>query len=214
MQTKNPFFRSICLLCGGRLVGISHLKSVIEGLLFASGDQGVTVKQLAHILNIDKTTVKHILDKLKFDYENNDRGITIIESHDIFYLATKPEHHHYIKQMIDTPHATKLSQAALETLAIIAYLQPITRTEIEEIRGIKSDRPVQTLLSRSLIEERGRKETVGKPILFGTSKDFLTYFGLTSLEELPPLSENIEETDVREEADLFFANFQKLNNNN
>src|SRR5699024_249477 len=116
--------------------------------------------------------VKHILDKLKFDYENNERGITIIESHDIFYLATKPEHHHYIKQMIDTPHATKLSQAALDTLDIIAYLQPITLTEIEDIRGIKSVRPVQTLLSRSLIEERGRKETVGKSILFGRSKVF------------------------------------------
>src|SRR5699024_9042189 len=177
-------------------------------------DQGVTVKQLAHILNIDKTTVKHSLDKLKFDYENNDRGITIIESHDIFYLATKPEHHHYIKQMIDTPHATKLSQAALETLAIIAYLQPITRTEIEEIRGIKSDRPVQTLLSRSLIEERGRKETVGTPILFGTRIDLLTYICFTSLEELRPPSENIEGAGVRKEADLLFANFQKLNNNN
>src|SRR5699024_166367 len=181
LQTKNPFFRSICLLCGGRLVGISHLISVIEGLLFASGDQGVTVKQLAHILNIDKTTVKHILHKLKFDYENNDRGITIIESHDIFYLATKPEHHHYIKQMIDTPHATKLSQAALETLAIIAYLHPITRTDIEYIRVIKRVRNVKKLLSRSLIVDRGRKDTVGKPILFVSSKDFLMYFGLSSL---------------------------------
>jgi len=193
-------------------VEIGNLKSIVEGLLFASGDQGVTIKQLMRILSVNQTAAEHILDELKYDYEHTDRGITIIESHQVFYLATKPEHTHYIKQMIDSPHSTKLSQAALETLAIIAYLQPITRTEIEEIRGIKSDRPVQTLLARSLIEEMGRKEAVGKPILFGTSKDFLTYFGLTSLEELPALPENIEATDVQREADLFFENLQNPNN--
>ncbi|WP_337020231.1 SMC-Scp complex subunit ScpB, partial [Oceanobacillus massiliensis] len=102
---------------------------------------------------------------------------------------------------------SSMSQAALETPAIIAYQQPITRTEIEDIRGVKSDRPVQTLLARSLIEETGRKDSVGRPILFGTSKDFLTYFGLTSLEELPPLPESDDSDDDSNEADLFFERF-------
>ena len=106
--------------------------------------------------------------------------------------------------MLETPSQTKLSQAALETLAIIAYNQPITRVEIEDIRGVNSDRAVQTLIARSLIEEKGRKNTVGKPVLFGTSIDFLTFFGLSSLEELPELPENINEVAIEQEADLFF----------
>src|SRR5690625_5415644 len=113
-----------------------------------------------------------------------------MNSKDIYHLTTKPEHSPYYKKFLATPQASRLSQAALETLAIIAYEQPITRIEIEEIRGIKSDHSVQTLLARYLIEEVGRRDTVGRPILFGTSKEFLIYFGLTSLDELPPLPED------------------------
>lgn len=165
---------------------INDLKAVAEGLLFASGDEGITVKQLSRILDITDKTVEHLLDELKYDYENTDRGIMLMQSHQVFHLTTKPEHSVYFKKLLETPQTTRMSQAALETLAIIAYQQPITRTEIEEVRGVKSDRPVQTLIARSLIEEVGRREGVGRPILFATSKDFLTYFGLTSLEELPP----------------------------
>src|SRR5699024_9381495 len=93
----------------------------------------------------------------------------------------------YLVKLLETPQSSKLSQAALETLAIIAYKQPITRIEIEEIRGVNSERAVRTLMARSLIKEVGRKEAIGRPILFGTTVDFLTYFGLVSLEELPPL---------------------------
>ena len=101
-----------------------------------------------------------------------------------------------------------MSQAALETLAIIAYKQPITRVEIEEIRGVRSDRAVQTLLNRSLIEEVGRKDAVGRPILYATNKVFLTYFGLTSLEELPPLPEDIDKDVIEQEASLFFQQIE------
>lgn len=97
-----------------------------------------------------------------------------------------------------------MSQAVLETLAIIAYNQPITRVEIEEIRGVNSDYAVQTLLARSLIESVGRKEGIGRPKLFGTTKEFLTYFGLSSIEELPPLPEEIDKSAIEQEADLFF----------
>ena len=98
----------------------------------------------------------------------------------------------------------KLSQASLETLAIIAYNQPLTRLEIEEVRGVKSDRPVQTLLSRGLIEEAGKKDTIGRPHLYKTTLEFLTYFGLKSIEELPPLTDQLDDLDFNDELDLFF----------
>ncbi|MBY7143456.1 SMC-Scp complex subunit ScpB [Virgibacillus sp. NKC19-3] len=186
----------------------TKLKAIVEGLLFVSGDEGITVKQLAKILEITQASVEDILDELKYDYEHTERGIMIMQSNHIFYLTTIPEHSSYHKKLLETPQTTKMSQAALETLAIIAYRQPITRTEIEEIRGIKSDRPVQTLLSRLLIEEVGRRDSIGKPVLFGTSKEFLTYFGLTSLDELPSLPENADTEDIEQEADLFFERFE------
>lgn len=185
-------------------VEISEMKGVLEGLLFASGDEGVTVKQLAKVLEITPTSVEHLLEELKYDYERMERGIMIIQSHDFYHLATKPEHSPFFKKLLETPQANRLSQAALETLAIIAYEQPITRVEIEEIRGVNSDRPIQTLLAKSLIEEVGRRDGVGRPILFGTGKGFLTYFGLTSLDELPPLPENMNTEALEKEADLFF----------
>ncbi|MFD1608549.1 SMC-Scp complex subunit ScpB [Oceanobacillus luteolus] len=186
---------------------IGHYKAVIEGLLFASGDEGITIKQLCKVLDISEATATHIIEELKYDYENTNRGLLIMEANDALHLTTKPEHSEYFKKLLETPQTNKMSQAALETLAIIAYRQPITRAEIEEIRGVKSDGPVQTLINRSLIEEMGRKETVGRPILFRTTKDFLTYFGLTSLEELPPLPESDEEDMNSQEVDLFFEKF-------
>lgn len=181
-------------------------KAIVEGLLFASGDTGITVHQLARILEVSQATIAQLLEELKLDYEQTDRGVMIMQSHDLFHLTTKPQHSLYFQKLFENPKMTKMSQAALETLAIIAYQQPITRTEIEEIRGIKSDRPVQTLLARSLIEEVGRKESIGRPVLFSTSKEFLTFFGLASIEELPPLPENPEDSSVEQEADLFFKN--------
>ena len=186
---------------------IGHLKAVVEGLLFASGDEGITMKQLSKILDITESAAAHLIEELKYDYEHTDRGLMIMESHDVIHLTTKPEHSQYFKKLLETPQSTRLSQAALETLAIIAYRQPITRTEIEEIRGVKSDGPVQTLINRYLIEDMGRKDTVGRPILFRTTKDFLTFFGLTSLEELPLLPDTETDEDSSQEVDLFFERF-------
>ncbi|SHG65483.1 MULTISPECIES: SMC-Scp complex subunit ScpB [Virgibacillus] len=187
---------------------INKLKAIVEGLLFASGNEGITIKQLSDVLEVTEATIELVLDELKQEYESTDRGIRMMQAHEVFHLTTKPEHSHYYKKLLETPQTTRMSQAALETLAIIAYNQPITRTEIEEIRGVKSDRPVQTLLSRLLIEEVGRKDTVGKPILFATTKEFLTYFGLTSLQDLPPLPDANDE-EVETEADLFFERFNE-----
>jgi segregation and condensation protein B len=193
-------------------VEFGHLKAVTEGLLFASGDEGVTVKQLSKVLDITEALAAHLIEELKYDYEHVSRGLLILEANGVLYLTTKPEHSAYFKKLIETPQSSKMSQAALETLAIIAYRQPITRAEIEEIRGVKSDGPVQTLMNRSLIEEMGRKDTVGRPVLFRTSREFLTFFGLSSLEELPPLSQENDEDSVSQEIDLFFDRFSDREN--
>lgn len=192
---------------------INELKAIVEGVLFASGDDGVTKKQLAYVLDVSDTTITHLLDELTYDYENTNRGFILMQSHGRYYLTTKPEHSHYFKKLLETPRSNKLTQAALETLAIIAYKQPVTRTEIEEVRGVKSDHSVQTLLARSLIEELGRKDSIGRPALFGTSKDFLTYLGLTSLDELPPLRENLDEDELEQEEEMLFQQLQLDGNN-
>ena len=186
-------------------------KGIIEGLLFASGDEGISAKQIAKILDISPETVNHLIDELKFDYEHVNRGITIMQSKEIFHLTTKPEHNEYYKKMVHNPRSTRMSQATLETLAIIAYQQPITRTEIEEIRGVNSNYAVQTLLARSLIERAGRKEGIGRPILFRTTKEFLTYFGLRSLDDLPSLPEEIDAENIAQESDLFFNRYNQTN---
>lgn len=185
-----------------------HLKGVTEGLLFASGDEGITMKQLGKVLDITEAEATHVIEELKYDYDYSHRGLMVLEAHGVLYLTTKPDHSLYFKKLVETPQEKKMSQAALETLAIIAYRQPITRAEIEDIRGVKSDGPVQTLMNRYLIEENGRKDTIGRPILFRTTKEFLTYFGLTSLEELPPLPDTEDEGN-NQEVDLFFERFNE-----
>lgn len=187
-----------------------NLKAVVEGILFVSGDTGITLKQLSNVLDITEKNIEELLKELTADYEDESRGMLIIQADKVYYLTTKPEHSSYLKKVLEIPQTTKLSQAALESLAIIAYKQPITRVEIEEVRGVNSDRPVQTLLARSLIEEVGRRDTIGRPILFGTGKDFLTYFGLTSLDELPPFPETVDKEGAEEEADLFFNQLNQV----
>jgi segregation and condensation protein B len=186
---------------------IQNWKAIIEGLLFAAGDEGLTNKQLSAVLEIHMETVDDILNEMKVDYEKEGRGIRIIEIAGTFQLATKKEHAPYFKKLTEAPSSSTLSQAALETLAIVAYKQPITRAEIEEIRGVKTERPLQTLGSKMLVKEVGRVEGTGRAILYGTTKEFLDYFGLKSIEELPPLPENTSEEYVQEEADLFFEKF-------
>lgn len=185
------------------------LKGIIEGLLFASGDEGLTITQLSNIIEVDKTTIMLIIEELIFDYEHEQRGMMILKSNEVYHLTTKPEHNEYYKRYIQNPRSSRMTQASLETLAIIAYQQPITKTEIEEIRGVNSDYAVQTLIARSLVENVGRKDTVGRPILYATTKEFLTYFGLTSLEELPPLPQDINQENVVEEANLFFDELEQ-----
>lgn len=184
-------------------------KGILEALLFASGDEGLSVKQIASVLEITEYQATDIIESLKEDYLSDLRGIQIIEIAGVFQLATKKEHSDYLKKLVETSGSQGLTQAALETLAIIAYKQPITRAEIDEIRGVKTDRPIHTLVTKVLIKEVGRAEGSGRAYLYGTTKEFLDYFGLNSIKELPPLADNTEENFENGEADLFFENFQK-----
>ncbi|MFD0694887.1 SMC-Scp complex subunit ScpB [Paenibacillus sp. GCM10027628] len=180
------------------------MKSIIEGLLFASGDEGLDAKQLAEVLELDVHLVHDLVREMKTDFKRKGRGIQIVEVAGAYQLTTLAEHAPYFERLAYSPSRSSLSQAALETLSIIAYKQPITRVEIEEIRGVKCDRALQTLTAKDLIEEVGRAEAVGRPILYGTSKQFLEYFGLSSIQELPD-STSIQGTfDLEEETRMLF----------
>lgn len=187
----------------------NEIKAVIEGLLFVSGDEGIDRKQIAQVLEIDVKELDPFIDELKKSYGASDRGMSIVEYAGSLQFVTKPEHAVFYERLVETPGHSTLSQAALETLAIIAYKQPITRSEIEEVRGVKTEKPLQTLSAKGLVKEVGRAEGTGRAILYGTTKAFLEHFGLQSLKELPPLPENIQEESVEQEADLFFSKFQE-----
>lgn len=186
-------------------------KGILESLLFAAGDEGLSLKQITSVMEVPEFKANEIIQELKEEYEQDEnRGLTIIEVAGTYQLATKKEHAVYLKRLVESPNHATLSQAALETLTIIAYRQPITRIEIEEIRGVKTERPLHTLVAKGLIQEVGRAEGPGRAILYGTTKEFLDYFGLKDLNELPKLPET-DESDIAEEADLFFDRLTESN---
>lgn len=184
------------------------LKPIIEGLLLVAGDEGLNAHQLAEIMEQDVGTVKKAVAELQEEYRESGRGMQIVETAGAFHLATLPEHAVYFERMAASPSRSGLSQAALETLAIIVYKQPITRIEIEEIRGVKSDRAIQTLVAKELIKEVGRAEAIGRPILYGTTKQFLDYFGLNSLSDLPDPTAFENEFNLEEETRLLFERLE------
>jgi len=163
-------------------------KAIIEALLFVSVEP-LTVKQISEIVNLNQEDVLLLLNELKDDLQKPEHGICLIEVADGFKLVTKERYTEYIEQIVK-PQTTSLSHAALETLAIIAYKQPVTRAEIEQIRGVKVDGVLNNLMERSLIKEIGRKEGPGRPIVYGTTTEFLTYFGLKNLSDLPRLEDD------------------------
>lgn len=165
-----------------------ELMGLIESLLFVSGD-AVPIEKIAAFLDMDIRDAKKLLEELIdiFDFER--RGIQIIKINDSYQLATRSEYGEYIEDFFGSDEKQTLSQAVLETLSIIAYRQPITRMDIEMVRGVKCAYAVNVLIGRKLIKEVGRMDTPGKPILYGTTDIFLKSFGLSSLEDLPPLKE-------------------------
>ncbi|WP_425061120.1 Segregation and condensation protein B [Sporomusa carbonis] len=163
-----------------------HLQGPIEALLFASG-QPLPADKIASILNIHPGHVHTLIAEMIEAMSVDERGLTIVEVADGYQICTKPAYAEIINKLT-TVQDSKLSIAALETLAIVAFKQPVTKQEIESIRGVKSDRVITTLLDRMLIKEVGRKEAVGRPILYGTTNEFLQCFGLKSLDQLPAIA--------------------------
>jgi segregation and condensation protein B len=172
------------------------IKSAIEALLFVSGEP-LTIKDLSNSIEVSPKTISNILNEMILDYEEEKRGIKLISINGEYQLVTKAENSDYIQKLLKKNKRQSLSQASLESLAIIAYKQPITRVDIDEIRGVKSESAIHKLLEKDLIKEVGRLEVPGRPILFGTTEEFLRQFGLKELNELPSLdlySEKDEET--------------------
>ena len=165
---------------------IKEMEAIVEGLLFAAGDPVPLVK-IAEILELDKATAKRLLDNMSIKIQNSQRGILMREVDGSYQLCTRPEHFTYISRLTEPRQKQALSQAAFETLAIIAYNQPVTRARIESIRGVNSDSSVATLLERNLIKEAGRLDSPGRPLLYETTGEFLRSFGFRSVKDLPML---------------------------
>lgn len=179
--------------------------SIIESLLFVSGEP-MKLKQVAEILECSSPYAKKILKEMMFNYEDSHRGIKLVKMNDEYQLVTKAENSEYVLKILKSSHRQALSQASLETLAIIAYKQPITRVDIDEIRGVKSDSAVNRLLEKNLIKEAGRLDVPGRPVLFATTDEFLKHFNLQNIKELPSIERIIDEYldedhgEIKEEA--------------
>jgi segregation and condensation protein B len=168
---------------------LQHVKGIIESLLFVN-EKTVTLEQMKKVLEtVSAHDVKRAIAELQNEYEARKCGMLIVEIAGGYQMLSNPVYASYLKDFYKTKHKEKLSKPALESLAIIAYKQPVTRTEIELIRGVNSDGVVAHLLGKELIKVVGRKEVPGQPYLFGTTKQFLEYFGLKSLDDLPTLEE-------------------------
>ena len=185
-------------------------KAVLEGLLFVVGEDGLTLEQIEDVLEISEEDAKELLMELKKEYEDQNRGLRIDFLGNRFKLTTKFEHREYYQKLIENPETNVLSQSALETLAIIAYNEPITRVEIDKLRGVGSVQMVRKLVAKGFIKEVGRSDLPGRPILYETTSDFLDYFGLATIEDLPDMREFLEENDSVEEdneSDLYTSKY-------
>ncbi len=170
---------------------------ILEGLLFVVGDEGISLDNICSIMEITETEAKSLLKTLKSNYENDDRGITISYLGDAFKLTTKAEHKDYYKKLVLTPESNTLSNSSLETLAIIAYNGPITRAEIDEMRGVSTTYTIRKLLAKDLIKVSGKSDLPGRPNLYVVTNVFLDYFGLATLSDLPQIKK--DEQDEEEE---------------
>lgn len=165
-----------------------ELKSIIEALLFTWGDP-LETKDIASIIEKKEDEVEKLLEEMINEFDYNRRGIRIMKINNSFQLSTRPEHYEWIKKLSSPKFSKALSNAALETLSIIAYRQPVIKSDIEAIRGVRCDKAIETLIERGLVTELGRLERIGRPILYGTTDLFLKTFGLESIEQLPPLED-------------------------
>lgn len=181
--------------------------AMIEAILFVAGDDGLTLEELSKLTDKSLDSMAVLIEDLAIKYHNDaESGILLIETANKFQIVTKKEYADAIKRYAQSPFSQTLSRALLETLAIIAYRQPVTRIEIEDIRGVQVTSNLKKLKTRQLIEEVGRLDKPGKPLLYGTTAYFLDYFGINSIEELPKL---VDVDNDHEISDLFYKNFQQ-----
>ena len=179
------------------------MKAVLEGLLFVMGEDGLSLDQIEEVLDISSDEAKELVSELKEDYMDENRGIRIEFLGNRFKLTTKEEHKEYYKKLIENPITNKLSQAALETLAIIAYNEPVTRVKVDNLRGVTSSQLIRKLVAKGFVKESGRSDLPGRPILYETTNEFLDYFGLSSIDELPDMNKFIENNEEDTEVDLY-----------
>ena len=190
-------------------------KAVLEGLLFVVGEDGLTLDQIEEVSGLKEEEVKEVVNELKHSYESEDRGLRIDFLGNRLKLTTKFEHREYYQKLLENPETNTLSQAALETLAIIAYNEPITRMQIDKLRGVGSSQMIRKLVAKGLVKESGRSDLPGRPILYETTNDFLDYFGLSNIKELPDMEKYIEasEAEIEEEKDLYTSKYKEEKDN-
>ena len=173
---------------GHREIGAAELKAIAEAMIFVA-DEPLSAKIIAEVIDVSRDAVDKAIADLVAEYDARNGGLQLREIAAGWQIATRPEHHEQIRAYLKSRPSAKLSLASLETLAVIAYKQPVTVPEILEIRGVQSPSAIKTLLDKRLIVAKGRKETVGRPMMYGTSKDFLIQFGLKDLSELPSIED-------------------------
>lgn len=176
----------------------NELAHVIEAILFVAGEP-VDIREMQRALEVTEDETRQAIDALDSDYSFHRRGICLKRFGEHIQLSTRAEYAPYVERLLQPIQKQSLSQSALETLAVVAYRQPVTKLEIEAVRGVKCDYSVQSLVNKGLIVEVGRKEALGRPILYGTTDAFLSHFGLSSLDQLPPPPE--DKTAEAEEID-------------
>lgn len=188
MDNNMEIYKQLIINDNDSSFDIREVKSIIEALLFTAGE-ALDIEDISDVLQISKRSVRALINEMMEEFNTERRGVQIISFNDKYQLCTRPEHGEYIRMLLKPQNKQSLSKAAIETIAIIAYKQPITRQSIDMIRGVKCDRIVNNLVEKKLIKEIGRMETPGRPILYGTTDEFLRYFGLKNISELPKLDE-------------------------
>lgn len=185
--------------------------AILEGLLFVVGEDGLSIEQIEDILEVDVETAKELVKELKETYNDEIRGLRVDFLGNKLKLTTKREHKEFYKKLIENKETNFLSQSALETLAIIAYNEPITRLKVDELRGISSAQMIRKLVAKGLIKEVGRSDIAGRPILYKTTSDFLDYFGLATIDELPDMRNFISQTEEQDkkEVDLYHSKYKE-----
>ena len=180
----------------------NNYEAVIEAILFTVGES-VELEKIASVLELDKKDAKQITEQLMERYNTKDCGMKIIELDGAYQMCTKPEYYEYLIKIAKQPKKRVLTDVLLETLSIIAYKQPITKAEVEKIRGVSSDHAVNRLVEYNLVRELGRLDAPGRPMLFGTTEEFLRSFGVQSIDELPVLNEDqLEEFKQQAEEEM------------